>query len=129
MAKAPNYTDGQTTELVSTYVAAEDADERMEVMQYFASKFNKHLRSIIAKLSREKVYIKAAKVTKSGGEVVKKEELANRIAIRMGAAPENFDSLAKANKTVLLRILTHIGNLENNIKALENEINGGEITE
>ena len=124
MAKVVNYTPAQTEELVKTYSSAEDQAERTEIVLFFANKFNKHVRSVIAKLSREDVYVKPERKTKVGGEVVKKEELATRIAIRVGVAPENFDSLAKANKAVLLRLLTHIGNLENNVLALEKVIAG-----
>ena len=121
MAKTVNYTKEQTEKLVAAYTSAETENERDSVVEEFAEQFNKSVRSIVAKLSREKVYVKKQRTTKNGGEIVKKEELASRIAEKVGVAPETFDSLAKANKDVLNKILQHIAHLENNIKAMEQE--------
>lgn len=99
--KVENYTTAQTAELVAAYQAAPDQNARDAVVAEFASKFNKSTRSIISKLSREGVYVKATPVSKSGDPVLTKEELRDRVkesADAQGFNANHFDSLDKASK-------------------------------
>ena len=61
-AKTVNYTDAQTEELVAAYVA----NPTETTVMTFAERFAKTQKSIVAKLVREKVYIKKAYETKKG---------------------------------------------------------------
>lgn len=107
MAKTVNYTDEMTTELVAAYTAADTDEARASVVNAYAEKFGKKVQSIRQKLSRENVYVKKARTTKAGGEIVRKEELVARIAEALGVEAETFESLAKANKDVLMKLADH----------------------
>lgn len=100
-AKTVNYTAEMTAELVSAYVANPTADTVSE----FAVKFGRSVKSIVAKLSKEQVYVKAVRVTKTGDAVVKKEELADMLSARFGLTDSEADSLTKANKTALRKMV------------------------
>lgn len=89
-----NYTDAMVEELVSAYEAAPSRD----TVEAFAAKFNKPVRSIIAKLSREGVYQPVARATKAGAPVIRKEELVAQIQAQMGI---EVPSLVKASKADL----------------------------
>lgn len=95
------YTVEQTTALVEAYKANPNA----ETVAMFAEKFGKTVKSIVAKLSREGVYQKKEYKTKAGEAVVKKDELANEFQTAFGLTEAEADSLTKANKTALVKIL------------------------
>lgn len=97
--KTVNYTPEQTAQLVANYKAG-------ATVETLATMFGKTTRSVVAKLSREGVY--TAKNKASGVARVKKSELVDRIANRVGVAPETFDSLEKANHEVLEAILANL---------------------
>ena len=94
-----NYTPEQTAQLVANYKAGESVEQ-------LATMFGKTTRSVVAKLSREGVY--QAKSKASGVARVKKADLVDAIANRIGVAPEVFDSLEKANHEVLEAILQNL---------------------
>jgi hypothetical protein len=94
-----NYTPEQTAQLVANYKAG-------ATVEALATMFGKTTRSVVAKLSREGVY--QAKSKTSGVARVKKADLVDRIANRVGVAPETFDSLEKANHEVLEAILANL---------------------
>ena len=100
-----NYTAEQTAALVSRYV-----DEGVSVAD-LATAFGKTTRSIIAKLSREGVYQKKAYVSKTGEAVVKKDALADKMAEVFGLTEAEADSLTKANKTALKKILDKVAEM------------------
>ena len=93
-----NYTAEQTASMVSNYA------EGMTVAD-IATALGKTTRSVIAKLSREGVYKKKEYVTKTGETVVKKDALADKMAEVFGLTEAEADSLTKANKTALKKIL------------------------
>lgn len=95
------YTAEQTAELVSAYSANPSAN----TVSDFAVKFGKTTKSIIAKLSREGIYQKAERVTKTGEPIIKKDSLANELEMLCGLTEAEADSLTKANKTALRKIL------------------------
>jgi Zn-dependent M32 family carboxypeptidase len=98
------YTSEQTLELVEAYKAMPTA----ETVEQFAVKFSKTVKSVIAKLSREGVYQKKEYVSKAGTKPVKKEELATELMEAFGLSDAEADSLAKANKTALQKILAKV---------------------
>jgi hypothetical protein len=98
-----NYTVEQTTSMVANYA------EGMTVAD-LATLLGKSTRSIIAKLSREGVYQKKEYKTKSGETVVKKDALADKMAEVFGLTEAEADSLTKANKTALKKILDKFEN-------------------
>ena len=102
--KVKNYTADQTAKMVSAYVAAPSADTVAEL----AKEFGKTVRSVIAKLSREKVYVAKTYKTKTGDAVVKKDEHADYIGEALGMNANDADSLTKANKTALKLIADFI---------------------
>ena len=96
--KAVNYTPEQTATLVSRYV-----DDKASV-ETIAQEFGKSVRSIVAKLSREKVYIAKTYTTKTGEKVEKKDETADAIGAVLKMTEPEIESLTKANKTALRKI-------------------------
>ena len=76
MANAKNYTEEMVSEMTTAYT---DNPTR-ETVDELARHFGKTTRSIIAKLSREGVYIAQPRTTKSGEPVVAKAELVAEIA-------------------------------------------------
>ena len=96
--KTVNYTPEQTTKMVADYVAG-------VTVETIATELGKTARSIIAKLSREKVYKAKEYKTKTGDTVIKKDELADKIGAMLGATEPEMESLTKVNKTMLKKIL------------------------
>lgn len=96
--KAVNYTAEQTAVLVSRYV-----DDKATV-ETLAEEFGKTVRSIVAKLSREKVYQAKTYVSKTGEKVEKKDETADAIGLVLKMTEPEIESLTKANKTALRKI-------------------------
>ncbi len=87
-----NYTPEQTLELVQAYQAG-------VAVEQLAERVGKSVRSVVAKLSREGVYV--AKTKAAGAHRVKKSELVDKLAQACGVQPELFESLEKANHDVL----------------------------
>lgn len=100
-AKTVNYTPEQTAQMTAQYLAGITVEE-------IAQMLNKSVRSVVAKLSREKVYQKKTYVSKTGEAVVKKDEVADYIAQALGLGEADADSLTKANKTALKAIADFI---------------------
>ena len=89
--KTVNYTPDQVVNLVANYTAGMPVD-------MIAREMGKSVRSIVAKLSREGVYIKpqhdrAARVTKA--------MLIAKIAEKHGVSASQLESLEKASKDAL----------------------------
>jgi hypothetical protein len=101
-AKAVNYTAEQTAALLEGYANGSS-------VELLAAGFGKSVRSIVAKLSREKVYVKKEYKTKAGEAVVKKDALADKMASVFDLTEAEADSLTKANKTALMKILAKVG--------------------
>lgn len=105
-AKAVNYTPEQTAELVAAYVATPST----ETVAMFAEKFGKTVRSVVAKLSREKVYVAKTYVSKTGEKPVAKDTVADAIGAVLKMTEAEITSLAKANKTALAKIFEALAN-------------------
>ena len=100
--KTPNYTEEQTAELVAAYTAAENEEQRNEVVEGYAELFFKTKPSIRAKLVREGVYVKNAYKSKTGAKPETKEQIVADIASAMGVdADAKLGGLEKANKGAL----------------------------
>lgn len=106
--KTVNYTPEQTAAMLAAYVAHPSAD----VVAQLAAEMGKTVRSVVAKLSREGVYVAKTYTTKSGETPVKKDELADRMAEAFGLTESEADSLTKANKTALMKILDKVATLQ-----------------
>ena len=106
--KAQTYTDDQVSKMVAEYTAVETDEARAEVVDSLADEFGKTVASIRSKLVREGVYVKKERTTKNGAPVVSKAELVAKIADAMGEDAEVFDSLEKATKVVLQKILSAV---------------------
>ena len=102
-AKSVNYTPEQTAKMVADY----QAGVSVETM---ALEFGKTIRSVVAKLSREKVYIAKVYATKTGEKVVKKDETADAIGAVLFLTEAETESLTKANKTALVKIFSALAN-------------------
>jgi response regulator RpfG family c-di-GMP phosphodiesterase len=100
-AKTVNYTAEQTARMVADYQAGRTVESIAEAL-------GKSVRSVVAKLSREKVYVAKTYTTKTGEAVVKKDEFADFIAQALGLTEADADSLTKANKTALAKIAEFI---------------------
>ena len=98
--KAPNYTAEQTADLVNAYSEA----PTRETVSMLAEKMGRSTASIIAKLTREGVYKKAERLTKTGEPVEKKDETADAIGAVLRMTEGEITSLTKANKTALKKI-------------------------
>lgn len=98
--KNVNYTAEQTAEMVQKYTAA----PTKETVEALAEAMGKTVRSVVAKLSREKVYVAKEYKTKKGEAPVKKDAHADAIGKVLGLSDGEIDSLTKANKTALEKI-------------------------
>ena len=75
--KTVNYTPEQTAQMVADYQAGTS-------VEMIAESFGKTVRSVVAKLSREKVYVAKAYKTKSAETPVKKDVHADFIGEALG---------------------------------------------
>ena len=100
-AKAVNYTAEQTAKMVADYQAGASVES-------IAESLGKTVRSVVAKLSREKVYVAKTYTTKTGEAVVKKDAHADFIGEALALSEADTESLTKANKTALAKIAEFI---------------------
>jgi len=101
--KAVNYTPEQTAKIIADYQAGVPVAE-------IASALGKTVRSIVAKLSREKVYIAKSYVNKNGEKPVKKDVTADAIGAILRLSENDIESLTKANKSALKAIFDALAN-------------------
>jgi hypothetical protein len=92
-----NYTEEVTAFLVEKYTE----NPSMETVVLLAEKYDKTVKSIIGKLSREGVYQRAVYTNKSGEAPVTKVELVNNIAENLGIEVESLLGLDKSPKSAL----------------------------
>ena len=91
VADTSNYTVEQVEQMVSRYTA----DPTRATVDALAEEFGKSVRSIIAKLSREGVYVAQQRTTKTGEPVVRKADL---VAMLEEQFQVELPSLVKASK-------------------------------
>jgi hypothetical protein len=93
--KVANYTPEMTAKMVDMYV------EQKLTVETIAEAIGKSVRSVVAKLSREKVYVAKVYKTKTGEAVAKKDAVADSIGEFLGMSENDIESLTKANKNAL----------------------------
>jgi len=98
-----NYTPEQTQKMVSDY-------QNGLSVEIIADNMGKTVRSIVAKLSREKVYIKKEYKTKNGESAIKKDIHADAIGAILRLPENDIESLTKANKNALKAIFEALAN-------------------
>ena len=103
VAKPANYTPEQTAKMVADYQAG-------VTVETIASELSKTVRSVVAKLSREKVYKAKEYKTKTGEAVVKKDTHADAIGAILKMPENDIESLTKANKNALRVIFEALAN-------------------
>lgn len=96
-----NYTEEEKNELIKLYKEGVSIEELME-------KFNKPKKSIIGKLSKEKVYVKQVYRSKTGELPITKKELIANLAQLIDADPEKLQGLEKAPKIELQYLISKI---------------------
>jgi predicted transcriptional regulator len=99
--KVVNYTADQTAKMVADYQAG-------ATVETIANELGKTVRSIVAKLSREKVYVAKTYVSKTGEAVIKKDSVADYIGEALGLTEADTESLTKANKNALKAVADFI---------------------
>jgi hypothetical protein len=117
--KVENYSAEVTEKLLSAWGAS---DKSKTAVEELAKEFGKTARSIVAKLSREKVYVKQEYTTKAGTVPVSKEEIVAVIAAFCGVPADKLESLEKANKGVLQLlqdVLTKTAHMDDNQRAAD----------
>ena len=101
--KIANYTPEMTAKIVADYTSGVTVEQ-------IAESVGKTVRSIVAKLSREGVYVKKEYKTKTGEKPVKKDSMADAIGAVLNLSEGEIDSLAKANKSALNKIFAALAN-------------------
>jgi hypothetical protein len=102
-SKTVNYTPEQTLQMVADYQAGISVETIAENM-------GKTVRSVVAKLSREKVYKAKEYVSKTGEKPVKKDAHADAIGAILRLPENDIESLTKANKSALKAIFEALAN-------------------
>jgi hypothetical protein len=101
--KALNYTPEQTTKMVSDY-------QNGITVEQIAENLGKTVRSVVAKLSREKVYKAKEYISKTGEKPIKKDIHADAIGAILRMPENDIESLTKANKNALKMIFDALAN-------------------
>ena len=99
-----NYTDEMVARLHDVYDGEAPVAERDAQVQELADELGKSPASIRAKLTREGIYVPKGNVTKAGAPVIKKADIVNHIADRLGVNAEVVESLEKATKVALQKV-------------------------
>ena len=101
--KSINYTPEQTQKMVSDY-------QNGLSVEIIADNLGKTVRSVVAKLSREKVYIRKEYKSKTGETPIKKDTHADAIGAILRLPENDIESLTKANKNALKAIFEALAN-------------------
>ena len=94
---AINYTEEQVKDMIDEY-SAEPTRKTVEIL---AKRYDKSVKSIIGKLSREGVYKKTEYTTKTGEKPITKLELVEDLALLLEIPITALAGLEKAPKTTL----------------------------
>ena len=107
-SKAQTYTADQVSKMVADYTAAQTDEDRAEVVESLHAEFGKSVASIRSKLVREGVYVRKERKAKDGSAVISKADLVQQIADAMGEDAEVIESLEKATKVTLQKVLAAV---------------------
>tara|TARA_B110000503_G_C7119829_1_gene401969 strand:- start:327 stop:641 length:315 start_codon:yes stop_codon:yes gene_type:complete len=99
-----NYTEEERDLIVASY----EKSPCRETVEVLAKEFNRSIKSVIGKLSREGVYKRESYVSKTGEKAITKLELVAAIADTLAIAPEELDGLEKTPKGTLKLLLIKI---------------------
>lgn len=102
-AKPTTYSPEATVALVADYAAGISVDE-------LALKFGKSVRSVVAKLSREGVYVKKVAAAKEAAGVGHKTELVLALELAAGVEMPSLHKMTKADLDKLLNFVRIAGN-------------------
>ena len=105
---AKNYTDEQTKHMINVY----QANPTRETVDKLALEMGKTVKSVIGKLSREKVYIKKDYVTKRGEKPITKLQMVEEIADMLRGDKERLQTLEKSSKAELLYLKVLVEDLK-----------------
>jgi len=105
---AKNYTDEQTKHMIDVY----QANPTRETVDKLALEMGKTVKSVIGKLSREKVYIKKDYVTKRGEKPITKLQMVEEIADMLRGDKERLQTLEKSSKAELLYLKVLVEDLK-----------------
>jgi len=106
--KTVNYTPEQTAMMAEMFTA--DNPARHADAKALAEKMGKAAKSVVAKLTVMGLYQAKTYVTKTGEAVQKKDDTADAIGAILQLSEAEASSLAKANKTVLVKIFDALAN-------------------
>ena len=101
MAQVKNYSEKDVAFMTEAYTNEPTRD----TVDMIAEKLGKNARSVIAKLSREGVYVAQPRMTKTGEPVVLKSEFVDRIHTALGI---EIPSIVKATKMDLQKLADHL---------------------
>lgn len=93
-----NYTDTMVNQMHDVYMK----NPTRESVEFLANEFGKSTRSVIAKLSREGIYVPMERKTKNGEPIVRKHELVAQIEEYFSI---EVPSLVKATKADLQKLV------------------------
>ena len=94
---AVNYTEEQVKQMIEEY----SAKPNRETVENLADMFDKSIKSIIGKLSREGVYKKTVYKTKTGEDPETKKEIVQDLAEKLELEYEAIAGLEKSPKAAL----------------------------
>ena len=98
------YTEEMEQELEKAYLSVKDYDERREIINTLAQKWDKTPRMLIAKLNKMGIYETRPNISKVTGEKPQtKEQIVRKIEHVLNAG--SMEGLEKAPKLVLLALL------------------------
>lgn len=112
--KVMNYTPEQTEKAKAEYLSG-------VTVETIAAELGKTVRSVIAKLSKEQVYKAKTYTTKTGEKPVKKNEHADAIGVIFSLSEGEIESLTKANKTALVKIVNRVREMQNELELAQAE--------
>jgi uncharacterized protein (DUF697 family) len=104
--KTVNYTDEMVARMKEVYGNAANEAERAEAVEALADEMGKTVRGIRAKLVAEGVYIAKAKTAGKAGKA--KAELVKALAEVLDLDEGVIETIEKANKVALVRILGRV---------------------
>jgi hypothetical protein len=107
-----NYDEETTALIIEEYLA----NPCRETVDRIAIRIGKSTKSVIGKLSRERVYQRNSYTTKTGENPVTKLELIATLAVEANIPIEKLEGLEKAPKPVLKTLLEIIPNYEKSKK-------------
>ena len=100
-----SYSEEDTARMIEIYLAA--VDKEQAVIQ-IAEDFNKPKKSVISKLSKERVYVKKEYKTKQGSRPITKKEMIFNLSLLLDIDPNSIQGLEKTPKMELQYLINII---------------------